>query len=725
MKPASAPLDEQIQDSQERIGREGRRFDLGLLLVHGIGEQQRGDTLTEAGDRLIDWLRRNVEADEQHAQANGKTPRELTLLDVVLRQASDDAVPAAHAVVRIGHRDDEEDAVYWVIAEAWWADVFRGASFLEVAFWGVTVGHWVFATQIQAIRQRMQLDTEVRTWLRVALLPIFWLVGTATVLLAGALSLVLTVFALVLLPLALSRIPLLASAAGTLQRTLAGGVGDAYVLTRSPLRFGAMASQVRSDLQTLRRAADSVAVVAHSQGTAVAWAALRRELLGPQEKARRPDELRAPIGLFLTYGQAVRKLTFMVLVARGDRDRGRGALAAAANSVLLVIATALFLLGAPIWVIVLTLYLAIVVEFGLLVVSDRIQERTTNELLTHWQRMRKAEDALRWLDLWASADPVPVGALGLTAPGVASYKIQNLASIVLDHVTYWKNSTEFMEPLASQMHTLGDPASGRAQPVDSPRLQVAAMRRHARVHVLLGIRATLLASIVAGAAAAWFSPAFAVDVMAFLRRIPLVGDLLGTPPDWAQSLAGVLAVLAVSAIAWQAMTAAWGALAGRDEADYVAESDAGLWAGVHWQLLGAAAILFALFVSWKLADLNHPVIAILYVVVAPLTVLLALIVFSSGGRTLYSGTPEQGVVLTAPTIRGSSLLGALDVLVAISLLIALPVAMLQVRGDLAVWALLGEFALIETVLLVEGLRQYAAFHRTFKARLAELTVPET
>jgi hypothetical protein len=119
------------------------------------------------------------------------------------------------------------------------------------------------------------------------------------------------------------------------------------------------------------------------------------------------------------------------------------------------------------------------------------------------------------------------------------------------------------------------------------------------------------------------------------------------------------------------------------------------------------------------------VIAILYVVAAPMTVLLALIVFSSGGRTLYSGTPQQGVVLTAPTIRGSRLLGALDVLVAIGLLIALPVAMLQVRGDLAVWALLGEVALIETVLLVEGLRQYAAFHRIFKARLAELPVPET
>ena len=33
-------------------------YRLGLLFVHGMGEQARGDTVTEMGDALTEWLRR-------------------------------------------------------------------------------------------------------------------------------------------------------------------------------------------------------------------------------------------------------------------------------------------------------------------------------------------------------------------------------------------------------------------------------------------------------------------------------------------------------------------------------------------------------------------------------------------------------------------------------------------------------------------------------------------
>ena len=35
-----------------------KQYRLGLLLVHGMGEQERGDTITQMGDALTEWLRR-------------------------------------------------------------------------------------------------------------------------------------------------------------------------------------------------------------------------------------------------------------------------------------------------------------------------------------------------------------------------------------------------------------------------------------------------------------------------------------------------------------------------------------------------------------------------------------------------------------------------------------------------------------------------------------------
>jgi hypothetical protein len=719
---APTSLDDHLQNSRDRLGLGERRFDVGLLLVHGIGEQQRGDTLTEAGDRLIDWLQRNVKAEEERSLPSGATRREMTLVDVVLRQVSGDDVPAAHAIVRMGQPDDEVGATYWVIAEAWWADVFRQATFTQVALWGVTVGHWVFATQIAAIRQRMQIADEVPTPLRLALLPIVWLVGMATVLLAGVLSLLLTVVALVLVPLALSKIPIISGLAAAAQRTLGGGVGDAYVLTQSPLRFGAMASQVRSDLQTLRKTSYSVAVVAHSQGTAVAWAALKREILQPQDPTSWPEDVVAPIGLFVTYGQALRKLTFMLLVGRGDIDRTRGSLTAASNSVLLVVAAALFVMGLPLWTVVVTLYLAIVVEFRLLIISGHIDDRTTAELQRHWLRIQAVEPALRWVDLWASADPVPVGPLRVTSPEVPSYKIQNLASIVLDHVVYWQNKTEFLEPIAAQLHLLGGEKGGCAQSLTSPRLQVAAMRRHARVHLLLAMHAILAVGIIAFAAAAFFSQDFATGVIAIARGIPFATALLNMPAVWVQRLAGVIVVLAAGAIVWAIVGAAWSALIGRDDEAYVVESDLGLWRPVAWPILGAVIALLGLVTTATLLALNHPFLAFMHVIVTPIWALLSVVVFSSGGRAIYTPDPPASSAPAALKIGSSTLLGTLDVLVVISALIAIPVVIFYLTDGLAPmeWALVGEGLFIGVVLLSAGLREYGQF----RTRYREMCLPE-
>src|SRR4029079_878318 len=62
------------------------------------------------------------------------------------------------------------------------------------------------------------------------------------------------------------------------QRWVSGFLGDLFTLLQRPMDAAAMTSKVRSDIDWLvEQGASSVAVVAHSQGGAVAYLALRGE----------------------------------------------------------------------------------------------------------------------------------------------------------------------------------------------------------------------------------------------------------------------------------------------------------------------------------------------------------------------------------------------------------------------------------------------------------------
>lgn len=127
-----------------------------------------------------------------------------------------------------------------------------------------------------------------------------------------------------------------------------------------------------------------------------------------------------------------------------------------------------------------------------------------------------------------------------------TYKIRNLSSLVLDQFVYWRNATEFMAIVASRLFSLGGPQRHAAQMTD-PRLQVSAMRRHARVLMLLAMRVFLIGGVLAGWIHAWSTPAFGTALIKIVANInlPFVDAYLDAPPDWAILLAGAFVVEAV------------------------------------------------------------------------------------------------------------------------------------------------------------------------------------
>jgi hypothetical protein len=693
------------ETAQSRGLRKKLPYDLGVLLVHGVGEQQRGDTLTEAGDLLLEWLARRAEATGSAAGVD------LNLMDVVSRQASRDDIAGAHALIRIKPPADSGPPANWVVAESFWADVFRPATFTELAGWGVFIGPWAFAAQVRGILQRMETAVEVPTLLRFALLPIVWVVAGAMFLLAAFVGLAVTVLALALVILAFTNIPFLGDFARSAQLTLANGVGDAYVLTRSPIRFGAMSSQVRSDLEDLCRESRAVAVVAHSQGTAVAWHAIKHELT---DNASTDSAVAGHLKLFLTYGQAVRKLTFMHLIA--EMSLTQHGIVASLGAGFAVVAVAEFFVVGPGILMLITVALAIAAEALLVTRAMPAWRQSGAKIEADWDQVHVAAPELEWLDLWASADPVPGGPLELDRRPISTYKIRNLASSILDHVVYWKNGTEFLAVLATRLFQLGGPRQ-YASDLTDPVLLVSVMRRHARVLLLMAMRVVLAGAAVAGSLQAWWTPGFSAGVMAFVRdlHLPLIGSSFEVPPDWIRSLAGVIVVLVAAVVAWAPFASAWSYLAAADQDTYFQGiMIRSLW-DWRWWTLGAAFCASAVGVGLLLVLLGDPALAGAYAVATAFATLLGLTVISSGGRTLTDAETPEKPMAALRRITGRTQTSIAATAVPALIMVALPAAVALLWHAALGPTLAVEGVALSAVLLIEGARQYRAFARRFRS----------
>src|SRR6266487_2674497 len=105
------------------------RVTLGVLCVHGIGEQRGGDI-------LVTWL------DTIVAVINGATRGRVNAIvesaDLGSHTGDGEPIPA-HAVVRI--RGDGVDET-WMFAEAWWAETFRAPPFTQLVTWSVRAIPW-------------------------------------------------------------------------------------------------------------------------------------------------------------------------------------------------------------------------------------------------------------------------------------------------------------------------------------------------------------------------------------------------------------------------------------------------------------------------------------------------------------------------------------------------------------------------------------------------------
>jgi hypothetical protein len=642
-EPAAEPAPQALAELK-------KGYALGILFVHGMGEQARGDTITQMGDALTEWLRKYLGHDRFRLQDATLRSREGASGGT----ASPSNSGRANATVVLGDDAEGQPPPHrWLLAEAWWADAFRPASFGELAAWAIGVGPWLIASQASGLRQRlMRAD---RDFVRRVL---DWTVFVLLMIVAGVIAAVITPFALALLLLSLIPIPFISTFAERIARNLAGSFGDLLVFVRSPVRFAAMAERVRDDIEWLDAQCDRIMLVAHSQGSAVAWHAIRRS--AQREEGRRPQ-----IAMFLTFGQALRKLKSLHRLhtrVGGGRQFAFAALAAASTLFLLIAAVqGVAVIGTYIgagadpgrwWAqsaaSVVTVGASVAAVAVIQVILSRFAEANDGKaqdlILGDLDEVLGALPRFRWVDLWASADPAPNGPLFTRdAPGVSSFRIRNLASTALDHSVYWRNVTEFVSAVAFAASSLTPVGALGSMPVPV-RLQQASEVRDVRVTALAVARVALLAAFAAAVIGlAGDLPDIGAEILGFVSTLPLVPDWFSGWPAPARGAVALLVLAAAAFVAWWVLLWAWHAVIRTDEADFFARRPQVRWTvwAVAWAT--AAAVIPSAVIGWLAITRGEAGFVLVYVALVLVGLLAVLRLLATDEPRLRSDpTPADG-----------------------------------------------------------------------------------
>jgi hypothetical protein len=266
----------------------------GIVVVHGIGQQERGgffDTFVEA---LVAFLAKGI--GHEHVRMQGRAV------------IGDGGI--AVAVIRLSASGDDREEE-WTVREAWWAESFRPGPSATVLAWGLRA-FWAFVwALLEALRRNVRDTWDVAcggaarknrssVWRTATAMPdrnapwqaifgvgnvLVWLVTTIVSLIAFLLGGVLTLllYALLLLPLR----ALLPSALGQwyldLTNLLTLNVGDQQAMTQRRVAVAEASDVVREALwpflapegpRSRGTTYETVTLIAHSGGVPVTYEAL-------------------------------------------------------------------------------------------------------------------------------------------------------------------------------------------------------------------------------------------------------------------------------------------------------------------------------------------------------------------------------------------------------------------------------------------------------------------
>jgi hypothetical protein len=470
-------------------------FGRGIAYVHGVGEQKRGESLTTFAETiglwLQQWLTGKPDADLRVTRHELEPPTAAVgaaISETVLTDPEDSRAPA-HTVLTICRDGAEDERV--LLAECWWAEAFEPPKLRELIVWILFIAPRLVMSQTSAPLRRSwrrahMVQGVIRAafvWLRMIPQLVFLLSSFVLI------PLLVLVFVAILVP-AVIPIASLRDAARRAATLLIGYLGDSFVVAMSAVRRDLVTETVQADLDWIAKKCSTFAVVAHSQGAVISHDAL----------ARKPPP---NLSHFVTLGAGIEKLLRLRLLFHSDRGMFRWmwiCLLAALGSVLTSFAAlSAFATGHPangLLLVVAAASCAAVMGGGMVLAFRHVPGY---EELVH---LDGAGSQFRWLNLYASSDPVPNGPLlDERRPWITECEVFNYASIIRDHTSYLKNKDDVVPRLVMTLLEQSMPEFEQ----DTRSLKRARTRRRIRVRALTIGRALSLAAGIATTIVVWGS----------------------------------------------------------------------------------------------------------------------------------------------------------------------------------------------------------------------------
>lgn len=405
---------------KEIAGRESACA-VGILFVHGIGEQKKGDTLLGFADPFVRWINRSL-----NAIALGQ--KNESLFDLECKVVVDESSPQELTLRKNGFKDS------LLVRESWWAYNFRAPKIRELSWWLLLVGTYVTLSHaakpvIESSRKLAKNFSASEFY--ILLVAFFRLIFFYT-------PMAMTFQLIVIVLTVLAAIPLLPFSEGLtkLLLTLSSTLGDSYLLNHSPIQRRMAIDNVRKDIILMLAGCKRLNVVAHSQGAAISYLALREMMADGLIDEKTVQ--------FISVGSGLDKLSAL--------DELNSTLEFSKTNHPVSYVRFLYLLPAVFavfWAVAAAVIAGIVTFItGVLLVSGLIVGLWIVALKFHkYMPSEYSLGGIRWVDIFASSDPVSNGAI--TGPTI-SHEIINSRALITDHTEYFSNNTDFFPRLAKE-----------------------------------------------------------------------------------------------------------------------------------------------------------------------------------------------------------------------------------------------------------------------------------
>lgn len=265
---------------QQLIARTGAATRVGVVFVHGIGQQSESSTVREFGGSLLHWLQ------EWHKRRDRNlcvTSSDLTYGELAQRPARFKLDLA---------KEGEHPAQTWFFAEAWWAARLSAPNLDRMTWWGLksAVVRCLHLAEV-VVNSFRKLPQSPKAIIEVLSSLLLFLGYVAAAVLS--IPLILGLYVLAQIPGPVER------AVMGLRNFVENQIGDFYAFMWDDIQAvhirGSVAAAIR--FLTTKGGCERIAVIAHSQGAVVAYDALCSDAVPPDDLAR--------VKTFVTFGSAL------------------------------------------------------------------------------------------------------------------------------------------------------------------------------------------------------------------------------------------------------------------------------------------------------------------------------------------------------------------------------------------------------------------------------------